>query len=70
MPKKPRIEAIALDAYTVTLVVMGFLDYFITIGLIGIGTWVLASKAIASILGFFGNYLLRKYFVFFLRRKS
>ena len=59
-----------LAAYTVTLVVMGFLDYFITVGLIGIGTWVLASKAIASILGFFGNYLLRKYFVFFLRRKS
>ena len=58
-----------LAAYTVTLVIMGFLDYGITVGLIGIGCWMLAAKAIASILGFFGNYLLRKYFVFFLRRK-
>ena len=58
-----------LAAYTVTLAIMGFFDYFITVGLIAIGTWVLAAKAIASVFGFFGNYLLRKYFVFFLRRK-
>ena len=56
-----------LAAYTVTLAVMGVIDYGITVGLIAIGTGVILSKAIASVLGFFGNYLLRRYFVFFLR---
>ena len=56
-----------LAAYTVTLAVMGFLDYGITTGLIAVGMRVIVAKATASILGFFGNYLLRKYFVFFLR---
>lgn len=59
-----------LAAYTLTLGIMGFLDYGITVGLISIGIGNLFSKAIASILGFFGNYLLRKYFVFFLRSKK
>ena len=56
-----------LAAYTATLAVMGFIDYGITVGLVAVGTGVIFSKAIASILGFFGNYLLRRYFVFFLR---
>ena len=56
-----------LAAYSLTLAVMGFIDYGITVGLIAIGTGVIVSKAIASVLGFFGNYLLRRYFVFFLR---
>ena len=59
-----------LVAYILTLMVMGLLDYGVTFGLISIGCGLIFSKALASILGFFGNYLLRKYFVFFLRRKT
>ena len=57
-----------LAAYTVTLAVMGLLDYGITAGLISIGLGKVFAKAAASLVGFVGNYLLRKYFVFFLRR--
>ena len=55
-----------LAAYSLTLIVMGFLDYGITRGLAAaLGpVW---AKAVSSLIGFFGNYLLRKYFVFFLR---
>lgn len=59
-----------LAAYVITLAVMGLLDYGVTYGLIAIGAGLIVSKALASVIGFFGNYLLRKYFVFFLRRKS
>ncbi len=56
-----------LLAYTATLAVMGFLDYGVTIGLMHFGLGSILAKAISSVIGFFGNYLLRKYFVFFLR---
>ena len=57
-------------AYTLTLAVMGGVDYGITVGLITVGTGRIFAKVIASVLGFFGNYLLRRYFVFFLRSKN
>ncbi len=59
-----------LMAYILTLAVMGLLDYGVTDGLIAVGAGLITSKALASVIGFFGNYLLRKYFVFFLRGKS
>ena len=59
-----------LAAYTLTLALMGGVDYGITVGLITIGSGRIFAKVIASVLGFFGNYLLRRYFVFFLRSKN
>ena len=59
-----------LAAYTLTLAVMGLLDYGVTYGLISIGIGAVFAKAVSSLIGFFGNYLLRKYFVFFLRRRK
>ena len=49
--------------------VMGVLDYGVTYGMISVGLGAIFAKAVSSLIGFFGNYLLRKYFVFFLRRK-
>ena len=59
-----------LLAYTLTLIIMGVLDYGVTMGLMFLGLGAVLSKAVSSVLGFFGNYLLRKYFVFFLRGKK
>ena len=56
-----------LLTYTITLAVMGVFDYWITIGLAGLGCGLVFAKALSSVVGFFGNYLLRRYFVFFLR---
>ena len=56
-----------LAAYTITLAVMGVFDYWITVGLAGVGCGLVFAKALSSVVGFFGNYLLRRYFVFFLR---
>lgn len=53
-----------LVAYFVTIFVMGLADYLVTIGLFaatGSATW---SKVAAVIVGFFGNFLLRRYLVF------
>ena len=41
--------------------------YGVTYGLISIGIGAVFAKAVSSLIGFFGNYLLRRYFVFFLR---
>lgn len=51
-------------AYLIILVIMGALDYFVTKGLIGLGLSQGASKTISVIVGFFGNYLLRRVIVF------
>jgi dolichol-phosphate mannosyltransferase len=50
--------------YLGTIFVMGVVDYVVTIGLFaatGSATW---SKVAAVIVGFFGNFLLRRYLVF------
>ena len=59
-----------LAAYTLTLAVMGVIDYGVTTGLISLALGPVFAKAVSSLLGFFGNYLLRRYFVFFLRGKK
>lgn len=51
-------------AYVLTLCIMGLLDYGLTMGLIAGGLSPVWSKAWATLLGFFGNFFLRKYLVF------
>lgn len=50
--------------YLLTLGFMGVFDLSITLGLLGIGLGAFASKSIATLLGFIGNFVLRKYLVF------
>ena len=57
-------------AYIFTLVIMGGIDYLVTLGLIH---WLRApmwGKLLASLAGFAGNYLLRRHLVFPLRKKQ
>ena len=59
-----------LLAYIFTLAVMGGIDYLVTLGLI---RWLKAplwGKLLASVVGFVGNYVLRRYLVFPLRKKK
>ena len=51
-------------SYAVTLGVMGFLDYGVTEGLMACAFTPFWAKAWSNVVGFFGNYLLRKFFVF------
>lgn len=53
-----------LIAYVVTLAVMGGLDYGITAGLMAMSFSALWAKVWSNVIGFFGNYLFRRYFVF------
>ncbi len=53
-----------LVAYAVTLVIMGAVDYGLTVGLVALSSSPFWSKVTATIIGFFGNFLLRKYMVF------
>ncbi len=53
-----------ITAYIITLLIMGGLDYGVTTGLMALGLGAMWSKAWASIVGFIGNFLFRKYFVF------
>jgi putative flippase GtrA len=51
-------------AYIATIFLMGLLDYGMTVGLTGIGLHPTFSKALASSVGLFGNFLLRRFLVF------
>ncbi|MBA3029612.1 MAG: glycosyltransferase [Desulfobacteraceae bacterium] len=51
-------------AYLITLAIMGFFDAEITLFLSTTGIPLFLSKSIASLFGFAGNFLLRKYLVF------
>lgn len=51
-------------AYLVTVFVMGLLDLGITIGLINSGSSPLTSKIVAVVVGFCGNFGLRRFLVF------
>ena len=58
-----------LAAYLLTLLIMGGIDYLVTWALV---KWLHAplwGKILASIVGFFGNYFLRRNLVFPLRKK-
>jgi len=51
-------------AYLLTLAIMGAFDVGITTTLAGAGMSPLLSKSLATLFGFVGNFLLRKYLVF------
>lgn len=51
-------------AYLVTLVIMGSFDIVVTVGLAGVGLSPVFSKSLSALLGFVGNFLLRRYLVF------
>lgn len=51
-------------SYLITLVVMGALDYGVTVGLLAASFSSFWAKLISNVVGFFGNYLMRKFFVF------
>jgi putative flippase GtrA len=51
-------------AYLVTILLMGLLDYAVTSQLTGLGLAPTTSKTISVIVGFLGNFLLRRFFVF------
>ena len=51
-------------AYILTITIMGALDYAITAGLAALGLSVLWSKFWATLVGFVGNFIFRKYLVF------
>lgn len=53
-----------IAAYILTLVIMGSFDTAITISFSGAGLSPLTSKSLASLFGFFGNFLLRRHLVF------
>lgn len=55
--------------YLLTLVIMGALDLGVTRGLVALSFSVMSSKVISTIVGFFGNYFLRKVLVFPERKK-
>jgi dolichol-phosphate mannosyltransferase len=51
-------------AYLATILVMGLLDYGITFRLTVLGIAPTTSKIVAVLVGFFGNFLLRRFLVF------
>nr|WP_225073366.1 glycosyltransferase [Desulfuromonas sp. CSMB_57] len=53
-----------LMAYLVTLLMMGSFDFGITIFFGTIGASPIFSKSLAALVGFFGNFFMRKYIVF------
>jgi len=53
-----------LAAYLASVVLMGLGDYGLTVGLVAVGASPAFSKVIATFVGFFGNFLLRRFFVF------
>jgi dolichol-phosphate mannosyltransferase len=55
-------------AYLATIAIMGLLDYGLTIGLTRLGLAATLSKALATLVGFLGNFLLRRFLVFPERR--
>ncbi len=57
-------------SYILTVAIMGSLDYGITYGLLFFGMSNFWAKALSSLIGVVGNFLLRKYFVFLETNKN
>jgi dolichol-phosphate mannosyltransferase len=53
-----------IAAYLATVLLMGLVDYTMTVGLIGAGMAPMFSKIAAAGAGFLGNFLLRRFLVF------
>lgn len=58
-----------LLAYIITLLIMGGIDYVLTLALVNWLHAPLFGKLLASVVGFFGNYILRRKLVFPLSKK-
>jgi dolichol-phosphate mannosyltransferase len=59
-----------LSLYLLSVSVMGAIDYGMTHGLIALSCGALVSKFIASLAGFIGNFVLRRWLVFPERKKG
>jgi dolichol-phosphate mannosyltransferase len=55
-------------AYAVSVFAMGVIDYMLTVSLIDASATPFTAKMLAVLVGFFGNFLLRRYFIFPMRR--
>ena len=53
-----------LVAYLSSVLLMGLVDYGLTVGTVALGAAPEFSKIVATFAGFFGNFLLRRFFVF------
>ena len=53
-----------IASYIITLVVMGGLDYGVTAGFMALSMSAFWAKAWSNVIGFFGNYFMRRCFVF------
>ena len=53
-----------LGAYIVTVAAMCLLDYLCTWGFVALGLSPVWAKAWSTLIGFAGNFLMRKYYVF------
>lgn len=53
-----------ITTYAATVAAMGAFDFVIATSLLGAGFSPVASKSLAALLGFVGNFLLRRYLVF------
>jgi putative flippase GtrA len=51
-------------AYSVTVIIMGLLEYSLTISFVSLGIIPMLAKVMAVVIGFFGNFILRKFIVF------
>ena len=53
-----------IATYVLTVAVMGAFDFVVALSLLEAGWSPVASKSLATLLGFVGNFLLRRYLVF------
>jgi len=51
-------------AYAFTVIIMGILEYSLTISFVSMGILPMLAKSTAVIIGFFGNFILRRFIVF------
>lgn len=58
-----------IGVYILSVCGMGLVDYALTMALVNMSVSLLWSKAWASLIGFVGNFLVRKYLVFYERKK-
>ena len=53
-----------LVTYLSSVILMGLVDYGLTVGMVAVGVSPAFSKIVATLAGFVGNFLLRRFFVF------
>ena len=63
-------STLEIVTYIITLAIMGAVDYYSTYLFLTIGLSNFWAKSFSNVIGVFGNFLLRKYFVFQEKKKS